>query len=79
MQELRISFWQKGQESYALPMTEWRDISRPGKIIKTGNPVRQDFKNINALKGEALSFFGLNERIPVILVIGGSLGAHTIK
>jgi len=50
-----------------------------GKIIKTGNPVRQDFKNINALKGEALSFFGLNERLPVILVIGGSLGAHTIN
>ena len=27
------------------------------KILKTGNPVRQDFKNINALKSEALSFF----------------------
>jgi UDP-N-acetylglucosamine--N-acetylmuramyl-(pentapeptide) pyrophosphoryl-undecaprenol N-acetylglucosamine transferase len=49
------------------------------KIIKTGNPVRQDFKNINALKSEALSFFGLKDSLPVILVAGGSLGAHTIN
>lgn len=50
-----------------------------GKIIKTGNPVRQDFNNINAIKSEALSFFGLDERLPVILVVGGSLGAGTIN
>ncbi|MGA1976873.1 MAG: undecaprenyldiphospho-muramoylpentapeptide beta-N-acetylglucosaminyltransferase [Bacteroidales bacterium] len=50
-----------------------------GKIIKTGNPVRQNFEIPGSLKNEALSFFGLKENTPVILVLGGSLGAGTIN
>ena len=50
-----------------------------GKIIKTGNPVRQNYDNIDNLKEEALAFFGLKTRKPVILVLGGSLGAGTIN
>jgi UDP-N-acetylglucosamine--N-acetylmuramyl-(pentapeptide) pyrophosphoryl-undecaprenol N-acetylglucosamine transferase len=50
-----------------------------GKIIKTGNPVRQNYDNIDNLKEEALSFFGLQSGLPVILVLGGSLGAGTIN
>ncbi len=50
-----------------------------GKIIKTGNPVRQNFDNINDLRNEALAHFGLNKGSPVILVLGGSLGAGTIN
>jgi len=49
------------------------------KIIKTGNPVRQNFDDIYILKNEALAFFGLKRNIPVILVLGGSLGAGTIN
>jgi UDP-N-acetylglucosamine--N-acetylmuramyl-(pentapeptide) pyrophosphoryl-undecaprenol N-acetylglucosamine transferase len=49
------------------------------KIIKTGNPVRQDFDNIDILKNEALTFFRLKKNIPVILILGGSLGAGTIN
>jgi UDP-N-acetylglucosamine--N-acetylmuramyl-(pentapeptide) pyrophosphoryl-undecaprenol N-acetylglucosamine transferase len=49
------------------------------KIIKTGNPVRQNFDNLNNLKDEALSFFNLNKEFPVILVLGGSLGAGTLN
>jgi UDP-N-acetylglucosamine--N-acetylmuramyl-(pentapeptide) pyrophosphoryl-undecaprenol N-acetylglucosamine transferase len=49
------------------------------KIIKTGNPVRQDFDNIAELKKEAITFFGLTEGVPVILVLGGSLGAGSIN
>ena len=49
------------------------------KIIKTGNPVRQNFDDIDFLKNEALDFFGLKKDIPVILVLGGSLGAGTIN
>jgi UDP-N-acetylglucosamine--N-acetylmuramyl-(pentapeptide) pyrophosphoryl-undecaprenol N-acetylglucosamine transferase len=49
------------------------------KIVKTGNPVRQNFDKINDLKKEALGFFGLNESSPVVLVLGGSLGAGTIN
>jgi len=49
------------------------------KIIKTGNPVRQNFDDIDILKNEALTFFRLKKNIPVILVLGGSLGAGTIN
>jgi undecaprenyldiphospho-muramoylpentapeptide beta-N-acetylglucosaminyltransferase len=50
-----------------------------GKIIKTGNPVRQNFDDIDILKNEALAFFRLKMDSPVILVLGGSLGAGTIN
>ncbi len=49
------------------------------KIIKTGNPVRQNFDNLESFKSEALSFFNLKKDFPVILVLGGSLGAGTIN
>lgn len=49
------------------------------KIIKTGNPVRQNFDNLNDLRREAFQFFNLIENIPVVLVLGGSLGAGSIN
>jgi UDP-N-acetylglucosamine--N-acetylmuramyl-(pentapeptide) pyrophosphoryl-undecaprenol N-acetylglucosamine transferase len=49
------------------------------KIIKTGNPVRQNFDNLNDLRKEAFSFFNLKEDLPVVLVLGGSLGARSIN
>ena len=49
------------------------------KIIKTGNPVRQNFDNLINLEAEALTFFNLKKEFPVILVLGGSLGAGSIN
>jgi len=49
------------------------------KIIKTGNPVRKNFDNLLKLKDEALLFFNLKKDFPVILVLGGSLGAGSIN
>jgi len=49
------------------------------KIIKTGNPVRHNFDDLNDLKSEALAFFNLKKKQPVILVLGGSLGAGSIN
>lgn len=49
------------------------------KIILTGNPVRQAYDNLEALKAEALEHFGLKPGLPVILVLGGSLGAGTVN
>jgi UDP-N-acetylglucosamine--N-acetylmuramyl-(pentapeptide) pyrophosphoryl-undecaprenol N-acetylglucosamine transferase len=49
------------------------------KIIRTGNPVRQNFDDIDILKDEALTFFRLKKGSPVVLVLGGSLGAGTIN
>lgn len=50
-----------------------------GKIVKTGNPVRQNFDNLESLGKEALGYFGLDSKLPVILVLGGSLGAGSIN
>jgi UDP-N-acetylglucosamine--N-acetylmuramyl-(pentapeptide) pyrophosphoryl-undecaprenol N-acetylglucosamine transferase len=49
------------------------------KIIRTGNPVRHNFDNLKVLEDEALNFFNLKKGLPVILVLGGSLGAGTIN
>lgn len=49
------------------------------KIMKTGNPVRQDICNIDSKRNEALEFFGLEADKPIVLVVGGSLGALTIN
>ena len=49
------------------------------KIIFTGNPVRQDIKNVHEKYSEAISYFRLVPNKKTILVIGGSLGAKTIN
>lgn len=49
------------------------------KIIKTGNPVRQDLLEIASKREEALKFFNLNSNKKTLLVIGGSLGARNIN
>ncbi|MFN4235150.1 MAG: undecaprenyldiphospho-muramoylpentapeptide beta-N-acetylglucosaminyltransferase [Bacteroidia bacterium] len=49
------------------------------KIILTGNPVRQDIENLEGKKPRALEFFNLKDDKPILLIIGGSLGAKTIN
>lgn len=49
------------------------------KIIKTGNPVRASISENKISKNEALDFFGLISNKPVLLIIGGSLGAKAIN
>ena len=49
------------------------------KIIIAGNPVRQGLENISDKKSEAVKYFGLEPDKPVILSIGGSLGARTLN
>jgi len=49
------------------------------KIIKTGNPVRQDLLEISSKRKEAQQFFKLDATKKTILVLGGSLGARRIN
>ena len=49
------------------------------KIIKTGNPVRQDILEIESKKSVANEFFNLNPEKKTLLVLGGSLGARAIN
>lgn len=49
------------------------------RLIKTGNPVRQQLLSNQMTKGQAREALGLQKNLPTILVIGGSLGARTIN
>jgi UDP-N-acetylglucosamine--N-acetylmuramyl-(pentapeptide) pyrophosphoryl-undecaprenol N-acetylglucosamine transferase len=49
------------------------------KIVFTGNPVRSGLENINLKSKEAIEYFDLDIEKPVLLVVGGSLGARTIN
>jgi UDP-N-acetylglucosamine--N-acetylmuramyl-(pentapeptide) pyrophosphoryl-undecaprenol N-acetylglucosamine transferase len=49
------------------------------KIFFAGNPVRADIAEISATRDEALAHFELSPDKPVVLSVGGSLGAGTIN
>jgi UDP-N-acetylglucosamine--N-acetylmuramyl-(pentapeptide) pyrophosphoryl-undecaprenol N-acetylglucosamine transferase len=48
------------------------------KIVVTGNPVR-NIQISEKLKEEAYQYFNLEKDKPIVLVVGGSLGARTIN
>lgn len=49
------------------------------KIVLTGNPVREEIVKLDGKKDRGLDHFNLNPEQPVLLIIGGSLGARTIN
>ena len=49
------------------------------KIVKTGNPVRQDFLQKEVDKKEAYQYFGLDGDKKTIFMFGGSLGAQSMN
>jgi len=49
------------------------------KIIKTGNPVRQDLLAIDGKRDEAQAHFNLNPNKKILVIIGGSLGARAVN
>ncbi len=49
------------------------------KMIKTGNPVRQDLLSVKEKRKEAIEFFHLDETKKTLVVLGGSLGAKVIN
>jgi len=51
----------------------------PHKILKTGNPIRQNLVDKVQNLANAFQYFGLAENKPTLLVIGGSLGARRIN
>ena len=50
-----------------------------GKIILTGNPVRQNLLDSPVTREQAAAHFGLDPQKKTILVLGGSLGARTLN
>ena len=49
------------------------------KIVMTGNPVRADIENMTATHEEGCAHFGVDPQRPVMLSVGGSLGARSIN
>ena len=49
------------------------------RIVMTGNPLRGRFSADGANRGEALGYYGFNDSMPVVLVVGGSLGTRTLN
>ena len=49
------------------------------KLVKTGNPIREDLMQVDGLRAEAFTHFNLSPNLKTVLVIGGSLGARTIN
>ena len=45
----------------------------------TGNPLRGTFGRGGVNRKEALAHYGFNETLPVVLVVGGSLGTRTLN
>jgi UDP-N-acetylglucosamine--N-acetylmuramyl-(pentapeptide) pyrophosphoryl-undecaprenol N-acetylglucosamine transferase len=50
-----------------------------GKLIKTGNPIRQDLLTIDSKTNEGKAFFKLNSAKKTLLILGGSLGSKRIN
>lgn len=48
-------------------------------IVKTGNPVRKDLEGCTLSQKEAKKQLGFDEDKPLILTVGGSLGARTVN
>jgi len=49
------------------------------RIMLTGNPVRQGLLNKDLKKEECVASFGMTTDRPLVLMIGGSLGARTLN
>lgn len=49
------------------------------KLVITGNPVRQEIVKLAGKREEAIKYFQLDNLRPVVLVVGGSLGARSIN
>ena len=49
------------------------------RIVMTGNPLRGRFTADGGNRNEALAYYGFTADMPVVLVVGGSLGTRTLN
>ncbi|MDR2083983.1 MAG: undecaprenyldiphospho-muramoylpentapeptide beta-N-acetylglucosaminyltransferase [Bacteroidales bacterium] len=49
------------------------------KIVKTGNPIREEIVNIKLKDSVAFEYFNIKDDKPVVLIVGGSQGAKAIN
>jgi UDP-N-acetylglucosamine--N-acetylmuramyl-(pentapeptide) pyrophosphoryl-undecaprenol N-acetylglucosamine transferase len=54
-----------------------RDTVKGKKVVYTGNPVRSNVLNGDEVRGRA--WLGFQNDLPIVFIVGGSLGAHTLN
>ncbi len=69
----------KGADKICVAYDDMERFFPKDKIIKTGNPVRQDLLEINSKRDKAISKYDLDTEKKTVLIIGGSLGARRIN
>lgn len=73
-----LNFLSKISQTIALTTENSKKFfSKHKKLIVTGYPLRQEIKRCS--KSEAYKAFNLHAQLPVLLVYGGSKGAHSIN
>ncbi len=69
----------KGADKICVAYDNMERFFPDDKIIKTGNPVRQDLLEIAGKRKEGITKYNLDPEKKTILIIGGSLGARRIN
>ncbi|MGN0092632.1 MAG: undecaprenyldiphospho-muramoylpentapeptide beta-N-acetylglucosaminyltransferase [Alistipes sp.] len=69
----------RGAESVCVAYDGMERFFDSAKIVKTGNPLRSTFSNGGVGREEALRYYGFTSELPVLLVVGGSLGTRTLN
>lgn len=69
----------KGAKSICVAYDGMERFFPAERIVKTGNPLRASFSAEGVDRAEALNYFGFNDSLPVIMVVGGSLGTRTLN
>ena len=49
------------------------------KLLLTGNPVRKEVVQLKGKRPRAIEYFGLQDQLPTLLIVGGSLGARSVN
>lgn len=74
----RVNLWAgKFAQKIALSYPEAVKYFNKEKTAVTGNPIRQEI--LKPIKTGAFEYLSLNENLPVIFIVGGSLGASRIN
>ncbi len=69
----------KGADKICVAYDDMTRFFPEAKIVKTGNPVRQDLLEIKSKKDQGIVKYGLDKQKKTVLILGGSLGARRIN
>ena len=69
----------KGASKICVAYPKMEQFFKVDKIVLTGNPVRQDILTNTMSQEEAKHTFKFDSKRPVVLILGGSLGAQSIN